>query len=62
MRAKGELLWLTANQIDCVVTGVKPQGVFCECGPLTVFVSKLVSGKSGRISPMAYQSSIFQKA
>lgn len=30
------------DQIDCVVTSIKPQGVFCEAGPLTVFVSKLV--------------------
>jgi len=29
-------------QIDCVVQGVKPQGVFCEAGPLAVFVSKMV--------------------
>jgi len=26
--------------IDCQVTSVKPQGVFCEAGPLTVFVSR----------------------
>jgi hypothetical protein len=26
-----------------MVTGVKPQGVFCEAGPLTVFVSQTVS-------------------
>jgi DNA-directed RNA polymerase subunit E'/Rpb7 len=29
-------------QIDCAVSSIKPQGVFCEAGPLTVFVSKLV--------------------
>jgi hypothetical protein len=32
-------------QIDCVVTGVKPQGVFCEAGPLGVFVSQVVSAQ-----------------
>lgn len=39
-----QIIALTLNaQIDCVVTSIKPQGVFCEAGPLTVFVSKLVS-------------------
>lgn len=32
----------TDLQIDCAVSSIKPQGVFCEAGPLTVFVSKLV--------------------
>ena len=27
-----------------MVVGVKPQGVFCEAGPLTVFVSQTVCG------------------
>ena len=31
-------------QIDCAVTSIKPQGVFCDAGPLTVFVSKVVGG------------------
>jgi DNA-directed RNA polymerase II subunit RPB7 len=29
------------EEIDCSVTNVKQQGVFCEAGPLVVFVSKL---------------------
>ena len=32
---------LILEELDCAVTNVKPQGVFCEAGPLTVFVSKL---------------------
>jgi len=36
------ILWkpFKGETIDCMVTGVKPQGVFCEAGPLTVFVSQ----------------------
>lgn len=30
------------RQIDCVVDSVKPHGVFCYAGPLTVFISKAV--------------------
>ncbi|RMD42654.1 hypothetical protein DV735_g2479, partial [Chaetothyriales sp. CBS 134920] len=37
------ILWkpFKGETIDCVVTSVKPQGVFCEAGPLGVFVSKV---------------------
>lgn len=28
------------HQLDCAVISAKQQGVFCEAGPLTVFVSK----------------------
>ncbi|ETN44294.1 uncharacterized protein HMPREF1541_10474 [Cyphellophora europaea CBS 101466] len=37
------ILWkpFKGETLDCAVTNVKPQGVFCDAGPLTVFVSKL---------------------
>jgi DNA-directed RNA polymerase II subunit RPB7 len=28
-------------ELDCAVSNIKPQGVFCDAGPLTVFVSKM---------------------
>ena len=44
------ILWkpFKGEAIDCIVVGVKPQGVFCEAGPLSVFVSKLVSTTCAR--------------
>lgn len=38
------ILWkpFKGEAIDCMVTSVKSQGVFCEAGPLSVFVSKMV--------------------
>jgi hypothetical protein len=44
---------LLGFQIDCMVTGVKPQGVFCEAGPLTVFVSQTVCDSTTGSQPMA---------
>lgn len=37
------ILWkpFKGEAVDCVVTGVKAQGLFCEAGPLSVFVSKI---------------------
>lgn len=39
------ILWkpFKGEAIDCVVDSCKPQGVFCFAGPLSVFVSKMVS-------------------
>jgi DNA-directed RNA polymerase II subunit RPB7 len=36
-----ELRKADIDELDCAVTNVKQQGVFCEAGPLVVFVSKL---------------------
>ncbi|KIX01602.1 uncharacterized protein Z518_09328 [Rhinocladiella mackenziei CBS 650.93] len=37
------ILWkpFKGETIDCAVSSIKAQGVFCEAGPLTVFVSKM---------------------
>lgn len=55
-------LWLTVDsQIDCAVSSIKPQGVFCEAGPLTVFVSKLVRNASAAAMLCTDGPSIFPR-
>ncbi|KAK5087512.1 DNA-directed RNA polymerase II subunit [Exophiala xenobiotica] len=49
------ILWkpFKGEAIDCVVQGVKPQGVFCEAGPLSVFVSKMHLPRDYKYNPDA---------
>ncbi|EXJ57243.1 hypothetical protein A1O7_07590 [Cladophialophora yegresii CBS 114405] len=49
------ILWkpFKGETIDCAVNSVKPQGAFCEAGPLSVFVSKLHIPPDMRYNPDA---------
>lgn len=49
------ILWkpFRGETVDCMVTSVKSQGVFTECGPLTVFVSSAHLSPGMRYNPDA---------
>ena len=50
------------GQIDCAVTNVKDQGVFCEAGPLLVFVAKSVSTLTFGLENILTKGSTYQQA